>query len=141
MREYVNHKHYFLGPPKTTFQPHSAPETVPRGQEKDDEDAVSEAGLTSSNNASSQPSYFCSSSAPEHAQISTKEAVLAEPRPPVSSELEASVDRATSSLSKASKSKCESPEGINFNTDNASGATASAAASTATVEVRPLHRS
>lgn len=139
MREYVNHKHHLLGPPKTTFQPHSAPETVPGGRKEEDETIITtrkqQTGLTrSSNNVSnSQQSYFCSTSAPEvpAPQISTKEA---------SAEVVAAVEREAVSLlsslreGKASKSKCESPERINFNTDNAS-AVASAS------KVRPLHRS
>ena len=127
MREYVSHKHYFLGPPKTAFQPHSAPETVPGGHE-----AVTEAestGLTCSNNTNNQQTYFCSNSAPEHAQISTKETKAAGLETEVSS-------LGLGGCSKASKSKCESPERINFNTDNASGAIASSAS-----KVRPLHRS
>ena len=141
MREYVNHKHHLLGPPKTTFQPHSAPETVPGGRKEEDETIITtrkqQTGLTrSSNNVSnSQQSYFCSTSAPEvpAPQISTKEAEA-------SAEVVAAVEREAVSLlsslreGKASKSKCESPERINFNTDNAS-AVASAS------KVRPLHRS
>lgn len=136
MREYVNHKHHLLlGPPKTTFQPHSAPETVPGGRKEEDETIITTLGLTrGSNNVShGGQSYFCSTSAPEPAappQISTKEA---------SAEVVAAVEREAvsllSSLSKPSKSKCESPERINFNTDNASAAMASAS------KVRPFHRS
>ena len=125
-----------LGPPKTTFQPHSAPETVPGGRKEEDETIITTLGLTrGSNNVShGGQSYFCSTSAPEPAappQISTKEA---------SAEVVAAVEREAVSLlsslreGKASKSKCESPERINFNTDNAS-AVASAS------KVRPLHRS
>ena len=135
MREYVSHKHHLLGPPQTTFQPHSAPERVPGGQrgggqEKDEETIITpfSAAATAAAGRGSEQSYFCSTSAPEPAQISTKEA------PSVNEAAEAVVS--SRRLSKPSKSKCESPERINFNTDNASGAIASSAS-----KVRPLHRS
>ena len=135
MREYVSHKHHLLGPPQTTFQPHSAPERVPGGQrgggqEKDEETIITpfSAAATAAAGRGSEQSYFCSTSAPEPAQISTKEA------PSVNEAAEAVVS--SRRLSKPSKSKGESPERINFNTDNASGAIASSAS-----KVRPLHRS